>query len=220
MQLLQSAGIYVLIYLNGSHSSAPHGMRDAKGYRVKPHDYEMMDYYKSIIDAFQRYPNTLGFIAGGADDDIMPGIKNIPSSKATVRNMKEYASAKNYTKVLIGAESSDTNRTRMADYMNCGEKDSSVDFFFISAHSKKETLCDNISSWFENGIVDDFDGFSVPVFFTSKCPNDMGGDYKDIPILFSNNSVSRFSGVIVDAWTDFSAAATSDFGQKISIAAK
>jgi hypothetical protein len=209
MKLLQDAGIYVLIALNGDHSSAPHGFIDGSS-RILSHDYEMMDYYTSIIDSFQRYPNTLGFFVRIGHKS-MSGINTIPTWKATVRNMKEYIATKNYRKIPIGATASDHNRMRVADYMNCGERNNSIDFFGINRPSD-ETSCADISSWFDEGIVDEYREFSIPTYFKAGCLNDLRGNFDEIPIIYSNTSSSVFSGAIVNAWTDFITSHGGDFG--------
>jgi hypothetical protein len=195
MKLLEDAGIYILIILNGDHVSVPHAMPWGKG-------YEAMEFYTSIIDSFQTYPNTLGFFITLNDKDFSQ-IDIISTYKAMVRNMKEYVTTKKYRKIPVGLSAWDRNRTRLPDYMNCGDTISSVDFFVIKTSSTfDQVTCDTGQSLLDGGLVDEYRDFSIPTFFFSTCATDLQGTFSKLSLIYNNLSSSVFSGVIVQSWTD------------------
>jgi hypothetical protein len=94
MQMLQNAGIYVLIQLNGRTRSSY--VVDGKSF--SNWDYQFYQHFQKSIDTFQQYPNTLGFYIGSSV--ISPKI--LVKGKAALIHMKDYINSKKYRAIPIG----------------------------------------------------------------------------------------------------------------------
>jgi hypothetical protein len=82
------------------------------------------------VDAFQNYPNFLGFFAGNEVADVISSTSSMAYVKAAVRDFKAYIRKKNYRAIPVGYAINDdaTIRTRVPNYLQCGDSASTADF--------------------------------------------------------------------------------------------
>ena len=127
MRLLEDAGIYVILILNGLNEDA----QVVDGARMLPWDYTTYARFFARIDAFRKFSNTLAFAIELADmsDDAS---HVTPKLKAAARDMKEYIANKKYRAIPVGSIEHDHAATSFADYMRCGTPGESVDFHGVT----------------------------------------------------------------------------------------
>jgi hypothetical protein len=215
MRLLEEAGIYVLVSAwNRVGISALNLPTWEKGGQISfPYDYRYWDYVFSHIDAFHQYPNTLGFIIPLADLSA-PQVRKIPWSKAMVRDVKEYIRVKGYRSIPVSSATYQFQLSTVPQYMNCGDRNSSVDFLGLDLTSMEnvKTECRNVSSWLEDGKVEEYSGYSIPTYLLYGCNVNLRKDFSEIQAIFNNSTTKAFSGVILFEWLDDSEA-WADFGE-------
>jgi hypothetical protein len=93
MQVLQNAGIYVLVQLNGRVRTA-YTMEGVPFVNV---DYHFYDHFRDVVDGFQRYPNTLGFFTVARATSVF-----LSKTKTTMIYLKDYIRQKGYRSIPVG----------------------------------------------------------------------------------------------------------------------
>ncbi|KAI1377042.1 carbohydrate-binding module family 43 protein [Hypoxylon crocopeplum] len=196
MSMLDKAGIYVVADLGEPALSIN---RDSPAWNV-----ELFDRYKAVVDNLGQYDNVIGFFAG---NEVTNNNTNTDASafvKAATRDTKKYISDKmanggRWMGVGYAANDDAEIRINMAQYFNCGEQDSAIDFWGYNIYS----WCGK-SSFTESGYdvqVKFFSNFSVPVFFAEYGCNTVGGAegrlWDDTTALYSSQMTDVFSGGIV-----------------------
>ncbi|KAI0470795.1 family 72 glycoside hydrolase [Xylariaceae sp. FL0804] len=195
MKLLLNAGIYVISDLSEPSLSIN---RDSPAWNV-----ELFERYKAVIDTLGQYENTIGFFAG---NEVTNNASNTDASafvKAAVRDTKAYIADKmsndNGRWMGVGYAANDDSeiRNNMADYFNCGDEDSSIDFWGYNIYS----WCGD-SSYTESGYdveTEFFSTYSAPVFFAEYgCNNDGAAarEWTEVAALFGDDMSPVFSGGI------------------------
>ena len=190
MNLLAQNGIYVV-----SDLSQPGLSID----RSDPQwNDELYARYVSVVDSLANYTNTLGFFAG---NEVSNAPNNTDASafvKAAVRDTKAYIKAKGYRAIGVGYATNDdaSIRVNMADYFNCGDAASAIDFWGYNIYS----WCGD-SSYSESGYEDrtkEFATYSVPAFFAEYGCNTQGvRTFDESVALYGTNMTPVWSGGIV-----------------------
>ncbi|KAI0160086.1 carbohydrate-binding module family 43 protein [Hypoxylon sp. FL1284] len=195
MQMLDKAGIYVVADMGEPALSIN---RDSPSWNV-----ELFDRYKGVIDNLGKFDNVIGFFAG---NEVTNNNTNTGASafvKAATRDTKKYIADKmekggRWMGVGYAANDDAEIRIDMAQYFNCGEQKSAIDFWGYNIYS----WCGK-SSFTESGYdvqVKFFSNFSVPVFFAEYGCNTVGGAdgrlWDDTTALYSDKMTDVFSGGI------------------------
>lgn len=193
MQLLADAGIYVI-----SDLSSPDEAID----RSDPHwNVDLYTRYTSVIDALGKYDNVIGFFAG---NEVTNNASNTDASafvKAAVRDMKSYINSTLDRWVGVGYAANDDSaiRNNMAEYFNCGEQESAIDFWGYNIYE----WCGQ-STFTESGyssVVDFFSNYSIPVFFAEYGCNTVAGAegriFQETTELYSEEMTEVIAGGIV-----------------------
>ncbi|KAF3064372.1 1,3-beta-glucanosyltransferase gel4 [Daldinia childiae] len=196
MALLEKAGIYVVADLGEPALSIN---RESPAWNV-----DLFDRYKGVVDNLGKYDNVIGFFSG---NEVTNNNTNTGASayvKAATRDVKKYISdktAKGGRWMGVGYAANDDAdiRANMAQYFNCGEQESAIDFWGYNIYS----WCGK-SSFTESGYdvqVKFFSNFSVPVFFAEYGCNTVNGAegrlWDDTTAIYSNQMTGVFSGGIV-----------------------
>lgn len=192
MQMLQDAGIYVIADL-----SAP--VQGQSINRDSPTwNDDLYTRYTSVVDTLQKYPNVMGFFAG---NEVSNNASNTGASafvKAAVRDMKSYIKQKGYRTIGVGYATNDDPdiREELANYFDCGDAASSIDFWGYNIYS----WCGD-STYEESGYADrtkEFSTYNVPSFFAEYGCNTQGTrTFQEVSALYGSNMTSVFSGGIV-----------------------
>ncbi|KAJ9628885.1 hypothetical protein H2203_002790 [Taxawa tesnikishii (nom. ined.)] len=190
MQMLQNAGIYVVLDLSQPSESIN---RDSPTWND-----ELYARYTSVVDSMANYTNLLGFFAG---NEVSNAPNNTDASafvKAAVRDTKAYIKAQGYRAIGVGYATDDDAHIRenMANYFNCGDQSSAIDFWGYNIYS----WCGD-SSYTESGYdvrTEEFSTYSVPVFFAEYgCNTVQPRTFSEVEALYGSNMSSVWSGGIV-----------------------
>lgn len=165
--------------------------------------------YTSVIDAFAKYSNVIGFFAGNEVVSANNQTSAAAFVKAAVRDCKGYIKERGYRSSLgVGYATADVStRDNLADYFACQPGDegnaTSIDFWGYNVYS----WCGD-SSYSDSGYDERdkfFSDYPVPVFFAEYgCIEGIDGGpthrpFTEVPVLFGRMS-SVFSGGIVYSW--------------------
>jgi hypothetical protein len=194
MSQLEDAGIYVLVNLNGlsKRSFLLNGILSSYW------DYHKYEHVEAVIDEYQKYSNTLGFVYAMAR---MDGGR-LPQMKALIIHMKEYIKQKNYRRIPVGYEGGKSEDDRdgtvassLADYLNCGNQDSSPDFLSLYPSPHCPTKADIMHS----RLIERFSNYSIPTVLSYGCDVKSQHNYTELQDIYGSKS---FAGASFRQWFD------------------
>jgi 1,3-beta-glucanosyltransferase GAS1 len=190
MQLLESAGIYLIVDLSAPGASIN---RDTPQWND-----DLYARYTSVIDALQNYTNVLGFFAG---NEVSNNSTNTDASafvKAAVRDMKAYIKQRGYRTIGVGYATNDDAdiRVNMANYFDCGDPADAIDFWGYNIYS----WCGN-SSYTKSGYdvrTEEFSTYNIPAFFAEYgCNTVQPRTFSEVQALYGSEMTPVWSGGIV-----------------------
>lgn len=197
MTMLAQAGIYLFLDVN---SPLPHHHLN----RYEPWNTYNLYYFENIfkvIEQFSHYNNTLGFIAGNeiVNDPISASVA-APYVKAVVRDIKTYIEYNSPRSIPVGYSAADDLNYRMslAQYLECSDDNpkESVDFYGVNSYQ----WCGD-QTFYSSGyniLVNDYKGFSKPIFFSEYgCNEVLPRNFDEVPVLYTNDMIDVFSGGLV-----------------------
>lgn len=190
MKTFADAGIYIIADLSEPDLSIN---RDSPEWNL-----DLYERYTDVVDEFVKYDNVLGFFAGNEVTNNKSNADASPFVKAAVRDIKQYISDKNYTKIPVGYSSNDDSETRVAiaDYFACGSESERADFFGINMYE----WCGS-STFQSSGYQDrteEFQNLLIPIFFSEYgCNSQRPRKFTEVGTLFSDEMTDVWSGGIV-----------------------
>ncbi len=190
MQMLQNAGIYVIQDLSNPSDSIN---RDDPSWTT-----DLFASYAAVIDAMAPYTNVLGFFAG---NEVSNAPNNTAASafvKAAVRDCKAYIKAKSYRTIGVGYATNDDAdiRLNLADYFNCGDASSAIDFWGYNIYSWCGASSYTISGYDQRTA--EFANYSVPAFFAEYgCNTVQPRVFTEVQAIYGTNMTPTWSGGIV-----------------------
>ncbi|KAK5107170.1 hypothetical protein LTR62_001664 [Meristemomyces frigidus] len=190
MNALADAGIYVISDLSSPSQSIN---RDDPAWND-----QLYARYTSVVDSLANYTNTLGFFAGNEVSNAPNNTEASAFVKAAVRDTKAYIKSMNYRTIGVGYATNDDAEIRvdMADYFNCGDSASAIDFWGYNIYS----WCGD-SSYTTSGYdvrTKEFSTYSVPAFFAEYgCNKVEPRTFTDVSTLYGPLMNGVWSGGIV-----------------------
>jgi Glucanosyltransferase len=191
MKLFEDAGIGLFIQLNLQGPNLP--AANYNGDRYIYLDYNVMDYFTAVIDEFQMYPNTLGFFHIG-EDIYKPGMQSITWKKMTIRENKKHMAKKGYRPIPIGVGLTHHDVSQLASFLNCGDRNSSMDFVFFDFNFKQDDSCPDPKSWASTDMINQYRTYDIPAFYLYGCNKALRGNFDEVKTIYRNESLAVFSG--------------------------
>lgn len=123
MKSFEDAGIYLLLDIATPHFSIN---RNTPEYTV-----HLYNAYKATVDAFAKYSNVIGFIAGNEVTNDKTNTQASAYVKGALRDIKAYIKNTKSRQIPVGYASNDDEfiRDAIKDYFNCGDEGAQVCFF-------------------------------------------------------------------------------------------
>jgi Glucanosyltransferase len=184
MNKLAEAGIYVLIALpDGDLYWSTH------------------EYHKRMIDAFQKYSNTLGFYISMTDKSVS-SINDVTWKKAELQYMKEHIASRSYRDIPVGYSLFHRQISGLVNFINCGNKSTSADFIIFDKSYDLSSECSDPSLLVTDALIEDYRGFDIPSLFDFGCTANSERNFEETQHIFSNKALEVFSGGMVYEWQD------------------
>lgn len=196
MTMLAEAGIYLVLDVNspleGQHLNA----------QVPWTTYTpaYLNHLFTVLEVFAGYDNLLGVLAGNEvvfeDGSSEWGPQYV---KAVVRDLKDYMKAQMSRQIPVGYSNADVLdfRVSMADYLQCGPEEEAVDFFGVNSYQWCGPEATFETSGY-NTLVEDYQNYSIPLFFTEFGCNDPAPRvFNEVIALYSEQMTGVFSGGLV-----------------------
>ncbi|KAL8962818.1 MAG: hypothetical protein Q9193_000836 [Seirophora villosa] len=189
MQMLSDAGIYVIADLGEPKNSIN---RDTPQW-----NQEIYSRYEAVVDNLMQYNNTLGFFAGNEVTNLPNNTEASAFVKAAVRDVKAYIVSRDYRPVGVGyATNDDDQRTDIAEYFNCGDASSSIDFYGYNIYSWCGESTYRTSQY--QARTQEFSNYNVPVFFAEYgCNQVQPRIFEEVGTLYGPDMTKVWSGGIV-----------------------
>ncbi|KAI8985983.1 Glucanosyltransferase-domain-containing protein [Pilobolus umbonatus] len=194
MKSFANEGIYLLLDIGTPKYSIN---RKTPEYNV-----HLYNAYKSTVDAFLKYDNIMGFIAGNEVTNDKTNTEASAYVKAALRDIKTYVQKTRKKDIPVGYASNDDEfiRDEIKDYFNCGDEDSQADFFGINLYE----WCGD-SSFEKSGFKErtmELESYSKPVFLSEYgCNLVSPREFTEVGALYGPKMTHVWSGGIVYEWS-------------------
>ncbi|EIE83558.1 hypothetical protein G6F46_005845 [Rhizopus delemar] len=194
MKSFADEGIYLLLDIATPHHSINR--------KIPEYTVDLYNAYKATVDAFVKYDNLFGFIAGNEVTNDKTNTLASAFVKASLRDIKNYVKASSKRIIPVGYASNDDEfiRNAIKDYFNCGSEEAQADFFGINLYE----WCGD-STFEKSGYKDrtkEFESYSKPVFLSEYgCNLVTPRPFSEVVSLYGPDMTNVWSGGIVYEWT-------------------
>lgn len=198
MSLLAEAGIYLILDVN-----SPIFGESLNRYEPWTTYTPMyLEHIFKVIEQFSGYNNTLAFFAGNEIINDERSAMYPHYIKAVVRDMKAYIAKNSPRTIPVGYSAADDLRYRksLSNYLECGEANSTVDFYGVNSYQwcGEQTFQ---SSGYDT-LVGDYKDYSLPLFLSEYgCNVVKPRQFQEILALYSPQMTPVFSGGLVYEFT-------------------
>lgn len=195
MTLLAEAGIYLILDVN-----SPRIGESLNRYEPWTTYHEKyLEHIFKVVEQFSHYNNTLAFFAGNeVVNDDQSAMVSPNYIKAVVRDLKYYLANQSPRKIPVGYSAADDlkYRTSLAQYLECGDEMSSVDFYGVNSYQ----WCGEqsfVSSGYDR-LVDDYRDYSLPLIFSEYGCNEVKPrTFQEVRAVYSSSMTDVFSGGLI-----------------------
>jgi 1,3-beta-glucanosyltransferase GAS1 len=160
MKTFADAGIYLFVDLDDFPTQID---------QDSPHwNQTQLSAFEKVMDEFQQYDNTAGFLVGNEVLTRGNGSISAPFVKAAARDVKAYRNKKGYRDIPVGYSAADIAdlRPMLQNYLACGTNTSeSVDFYSLNAYE----WCGSASSYTVSGysqLNENVTSYNIPIFLS------------------------------------------------------
>ncbi|CAN6644773.1 1,3-beta-glucanosyltransferase Gas5p [Trichomonascus vanleenenianus] len=199
MQLLDDAGIYLILDVNNAAKNSINRANPAPSYNAA-----YLQTVFATIDAFKGYDNVLGFFAANEVINSANTTSAAPYVKAVVRDMKAYIKKQCKRKIPVGYSAADVseNRWEQMQYFNCGEEDDArLDMFGMNDYSWCGDSSFTVSGY--SAKVKQYSNYSIPLFMSEfGCNQVRPRKFTEIEAIYSDEMSSVFSGGLVYEYSE------------------
>lgn len=198
--IFNAVGIYMLLDVNSPLPNESLNPGDLKG----SYNTEYLKRTFAIVEAFQNFPNTLGFFGSNEVLNSVASGKDVPPYiRAVTRDLKNYIAKHSPRAIPIGYSAADV-RDILADtwaYLGCSigtaPDNSKIDFFGLNSYS----WCGGDATFETAGynlLVAQFANTTIPVFFSEYgCNKVMPRVFNEVEALYGPQMLSVMSGGLV-----------------------
>jgi hypothetical protein len=197
MTQLQEAGIYVLANLGGPNEQIM---------QTQTWDRDLQKRFFGLVENLMPYSNLLGFYTTGT-------AITVPFVKAAVRDLKHFLRSHGKGHIPIGYSSLIRGRD-LSDVLNCGDKDTSIDFLALEL----DPLCSNLNQTQQaiETAASQYLDYSIPLmFWGSRCVPQALGNVGAIPSIYEPEITKVAAGAFMFSY--FGSRRTNQTGNENSI---
>ncbi|KAB5585997.1 Glucanosyltransferase-domain-containing protein [Coniochaeta sp. 2T2.1] len=204
VSIFNAAGMYLVIDVN-----TPIVAQHLTSYKVYESYYSQYSNHTfAMVEAFKDYPNTLAFFSGNEIIDTIETAASVPPYiRAVTRDLKTYISKHCDRQIPVGYSAADVRDVLMDtfNYLQCSDPEDSgdmsrSDIFALNSYSWCGAATFTSSGY--DGVVRNFTGASVPVFFSEYgCNTPAPRIFTEVPAIYGSEFTSVMSGGMVYQYT-------------------
>lgn len=211
VSIFNAVGIYMLIDVN---SPLPLESLDP-GNLEGSYSLTYLSHIFAVVEAFQAYPNLLGFFGGNeVMNTVATGGTVPPYLRAVTRDLKNYIKNNSPRMIPVGYSAADVSQilTDSWTYLSCDiDGDSSdpsrSDFFGLNSYSwcGPTSPTANYQASGYNTIVSTFGNTSIPVFFSEYgCNKVEPRVFDEVPVIYGNMTSVLSGGLVYEYYEETS----------------
>ena len=209
--IFNGVGIYMLIDVN---SPLPKQSLDP-GDLTGSYSDTYLNHIFAVVEAFQNYPNTLGFFGGNENmNTVGTGGTVPPYLRAVTRDLKNYIAKHSPRQIPVGYSAADVSQilTDSWAYLSCDidgntNDPSRSDFFGLNSYSwcgPTSPTANYYASSYDK-LISTFGNTSIPLFFSEYgCNKVEPRVFDEVPVLYGNMTDVMSGGLVYEYYEETS----------------
>ena len=209
--IFNSVGVYMLIDVNSPLPNQSLNPGDLAG----SYSTTYLNHTFAVVEAFQGYPNTLGFFGGNeVMNTVDTGGTVPPYLRAVTRDIKNYIAKNSPRMIPVGYSAADVSEilTDSWAYLSCNINSQSndpsrSDFFGLNSYSwcgPTSPTANYYASSYDK-VVSTFGNTSIPVFFSEYgCNKVEPRVFEEVPVLYGNMTSVMSGGLVYEYYQESS----------------